>query len=145
MNLSHRYQTVSSAEYCLQSLSDLISQIVTTRTTTLTTVQHAKFTLRFSDLSEIEAACKEDEEQRAGRLIDWISSRIGKKCARWVEEVERIEDNATDPNHSATAEGRAPWWEEMKRCAEGDHAPSRTEGWNHPTSSEHFLHIFIPL
>ena len=59
--------------------------IVITRTTALTTVQHAKFTLRFSNLLEIETASKEDEEQRAGRFIDWISSRISKRGARWEE------------------------------------------------------------
>ncbi|EMD42167.1 hypothetical protein CERSUDRAFT_90771 [Gelatoporia subvermispora B] len=29
---------------------------------------------------------------------------------------------------------RTPWWEEVKRCVEGDIAPSANEGWNHPTA-----------
>ncbi|EJD04067.1 uncharacterized protein FOMMEDRAFT_106503 [Fomitiporia mediterranea MF3/22] len=116
----------------LESFSPLPN--ITTRTTALTTVQHAKFTLRFSDLAEIETACKEDEEQRAGRFIDWISSRVTAKCSRWVEETERWEAEASESNRDRLAEAPEPWWEEMKRCAEGDHVPSRAEGWNHPTS-----------
>ncbi|KAK1228620.1 hypothetical protein PQX77_008273 [Marasmius sp. AFHP31] len=27
-----------------------------------------------------------------------------------------------------------PWWEELKRCAEGDNVPKRNETWNHPTA-----------
>lgn len=30
---------------------------------------------------------------------------------------------------------RTPWWEELKRCVQGDHIPSTMEGWNHPVSS----------
>ncbi|KAL5534350.1 hypothetical protein ACEPAG_812 [Sanghuangporus baumii] len=116
----------------LESFSPLPN--ITTRTTNLATVQHAKFTLRFSNLSEIEIACKEDEDQRAGRFIDWISSRISRKCAQWVEEVERRESEKGQLDQSTTEEIPEPWWEEMKRCAEGDHVPSRAEGWNHPTS-----------
>ncbi|KAH8120206.1 ER-golgi trafficking TRAPP I complex 85 kDa subunit-domain-containing protein [Phellopilus nigrolimitatus] len=112
----------------LQSFSPLPN--VTTRTTTLSTVQHVKFVLRFSDLSEIETACKEDEEQRAGRLIDWVTARIGRRCARWVEEVERAEASSG----VSRDESPTPWWDELKRCAEGDHAPSRNEGWNHPAA-----------
>lgn len=100
-------------------------------------MQHAKFTLRFSNLSEIETACKEDEEQRSGRFIDWISSRISRKCARWVEEIERRESEGEELDRSILEDTPEPWWEELKRCAEGDHVPSRAEGWNHPTSSEH--------
>lgn len=104
-----------------------ISQIVTTRTTTLTTVPHANFTLRFSDLREVESACKEDEEQRAGRSIDWISSRLGKNSSRWVSHVENLE-------RDSQTETREPWWDELRRCVEGDHVPSRAEGWNHPVA-----------
>ncbi|KAI5123549.1 hypothetical protein M0805_003369 [Coniferiporia weirii] len=115
----------------LQSFSPLPN--ITTRTTTLNTVQHTKFTLRFSNLRQIETACKEDEEQRAGRLIDWISSRIGRRCSRWVDEVERVEAEAqlSDQDSSQVP---TPWWDELKRCAEGDHVPSKSEGWNHPSA-----------
>ena len=113
--------------------------IVTTRTTTLTTVQHARFTLRFSNLSEIEVACKEDEEQRAGRFIDWISSRVGRSCSRWVDEVERREGEAGADDRTVADEAPEPWWEDLRRCAEGDHVPCRAEGWNHPTSSMYTL------
>ncbi|KAG6878643.1 hypothetical protein C0993_001166 [Termitomyces sp. T159_Od127] len=27
-----------------------------------------------------------------------------------------------------------PWWDELRRCVEGDHVPSKTEGWNHPVA-----------
>jgi hypothetical protein len=89
--------------------------------------------LRFSDLVEIEEACREDEEQRAGRTIDWISARISRRCAKWLEDWERIE--------AATAEKdkgnglRTPWWNELRHCVEGDHVPSKYEGWNHPAAS----------
>lgn len=104
---------------------------MTTRTTSLTSVPHATFALRFSDLSEIEEACREDEERRAARLIDWISARINKRCAKWVSEVEGQEGNERERDGS-----RTPWWDEVRRCAEGDHVPSRHEGWNHPVASE---------
>lgn len=82
---------------------------------------------------EVEAACKEDEEQRAGRFIDWVTSRISRRSDRWVKEVEKLEDNGKGlhtPN-----EGRTPWWEELRKCTEGDLVPLRSEGWNHPVSS----------
>ncbi|KDQ30937.1 hypothetical protein PLEOSDRAFT_1027421, partial [Pleurotus ostreatus PC15] len=97
---------------------------VTTRTTSLTKVPHASFALRFSDLADIEAACKEDEAERAVRTIDWISARISKQCSKWVEDAEALSDAST----------RTPWWDDVKRCAEGDHVPNRMEGWNHPVS-----------
>ena len=109
--------------------------LVTTRTTTLTSVQHAKFTLRFSDLSETEGACKEDEEQRAGRTVDWISARVARKSARWVDEVERVENELG----KSSADVPTPWWDEVKRCAEGNHIPMKSESWNHPTSSSSIL------
>ena len=97
---------------------------VTTRT--LTQIQHPQFALRFSDLAEIEAACREDEEERANRTIDWISSRVSEKAAKWVEIMDR-----------ARSEGvTTPWWEELKKCSEGNVVPSKTEGWNHPVASE---------
>ncbi|KAH7912583.1 ER-golgi trafficking TRAPP I complex 85 kDa subunit-domain-containing protein [Hygrophoropsis aurantiaca] len=109
--------------HILQSFSPLPQ--VTTRTTSLTSVPHTSFALRFSDLSEIEAACREDEEQRAVRTIDWIGERINKRCTKWVEDLEKMSDRDA---------ARTPWWDELRRCAEGDHVPSRTEGWNHPMS-----------
>lgn len=93
----------------------------------------SSFALRFSDLVEIELATHEDEEQRALRTMDWIASRVGARCAKWVEMVEAH-------NASGKADGpwkdRTPWWEEVKRCVEGDCVPTRTEGWNHPVAGE---------
>lgn len=98
---------------------------VTTRTTSLTSVPHTSFGLRFSSLGEIEAACKEDEHQRAERTIDWIGARISNRCAKWLQDMEKLGEK--DPI-------RTPWWDELKRCAEGDHVPSKIEGWNHPVA-----------
>jgi len=107
----------------LQSFSPLPN--VTTRTTGLVNVPHASFALRFSPLHEIEEACREDENQRAARTMDWISERISHRSAKWVEDME------AKPDRDSL---RTPWWNEVKRCVEGDHVPSRTEGWNHPVS-----------
>ena len=104
--------------------------LVNTRTTALTSVPHASFALRFSDLSEVEAAVHEDEEQRAGRTLDWIGSRIATQSARWVEAVESSSTRPDDPWRN-----RTPWWDEVKRCVQGDNVPNRVEGWNHPVSS----------
>jgi hypothetical protein len=98
---------------------------VTTRTTSLTSVPHTSFTLRFSDLAEIEEGCREGEEERAVRTIDWITTRISKRCAKWVEDMENIDDKGSL---------RTPWWDELRRCAEGEHAPSTVESWNHPVA-----------
>ncbi|GJE87623.1 ER-golgi trafficking TRAPP I complex 85 kDa subunit-domain-containing protein [Phanerochaete sordida] len=108
----------------LQSFTPL-SQ-VSTRTTTLSSVTHASFALRFSELPDVEASLHEDEEQRAGRTLDWIGSRVAARSARWVELVEKRgrDDGAW----------RTPWWDEVRRCVEGDLVPSRYEGWNHPTA-----------
>jgi hypothetical protein len=97
----------------------------------LTSVPHATFALRFSDLLEIEEACREDEERRAARLFDWMSSRINKKCAKWVSEIEGPEGREGERESL-----RTPWWDEVRRCAEGDLVPSKYEGWNHPVASE---------
>ncbi|EEB98386.1 hypothetical protein MPER_02114 [Moniliophthora perniciosa FA553] len=102
----------------------LPTSLITTRTTSLTSVSHPSFTLRFSDLKQIETACREDEEQRAARMLDWIGARINQRCARWVEDLEKLGDKQI----------RIPWWEELKRCAEGDHVPTRNETWNHPAA-----------
>ncbi|KAL0579376.1 hypothetical protein V5O48_002652 [Marasmius crinis-equi] len=113
----------------LPSLPDVLQSFspfpqVTTRTTTLNSVPHSSFALRFSDLEQVEAACKEDEEQRAARTLDWIGNRLSQRCGRWVEDLEKLGDSAV----------RMPWWEELKRCAEGDNIPNRNETWNHPTA-----------
>lgn len=94
----------------------------------MTPVPHTSFALRFSDLEEIELACKEDEGTRSGRFIDWLGGRISRKAPAWVKDVERGHLNGATP--------RTPWWDEIKRCVEGDWTPSRHEGWNHPVSSE---------
>ncbi|KAH8102427.1 ER-golgi trafficking TRAPP I complex 85 kDa subunit-domain-containing protein [Cristinia sonorae] len=111
----------------LQSFSPL--QQITTRTTALAPIPLSSFALRFSDLVEIETAIHEDEEQRAERMMDWIGNRVQPRCATWVELVQ---------SHIAAGEGpwkdRTPWWEEVKRCVESDHVPSRAEGWNHPVA-----------
>lgn len=106
---------------------------VTTRTTSLTSVPHSSFALRFSDLSEIETACREDEEQRAARTLDWIGERIGRRCAKWVEDIQKLGEKDAS---------RTPWWDEVRRCAEGNHVPSRTETWNHPVAGTSCRHIF---
>ncbi|KXN83896.1 hypothetical protein AN958_00976 [Leucoagaricus sp. SymC.cos] len=111
----------------LQSFSPLPQ--VTTRTTSLTSVPHATFALRFSDLQEIEEACREDEERRAARLIDWMSGRINKRCAKWVSDMEGSEGKEKERDG-----WRTPWWDEVRRCAEGDLVPSKHEGWNHPVA-----------
>ncbi|KAJ3897847.1 hypothetical protein F5879DRAFT_1072801 [Lentinula edodes] len=64
---------------------------VTARTTSLTSVPHKAFALRFSDLSEIEAACREDEEERAVRTLDWIGLRINSRSAQWVDDMDKME------------------------------------------------------
>ncbi|KAI0051657.1 hypothetical protein FA95DRAFT_1484733 [Auriscalpium vulgare] len=114
----------------LQSFSPLPQ--VTTRTTTLTPVPHPTFALRFSDLVEIEEGCREDEEQRAARTLDWISARISRRCAKWVEDWERVGGAAVETERNANL--RTPWWDEVRHCIEGDHIPSRIEGWNHPVA-----------
>ncbi|KAI8981263.1 ER-golgi trafficking TRAPP I complex 85 kDa subunit-domain-containing protein [Trametes punicea] len=103
---------------------------ITTRTTSLTSVPHPTFALRFSDVLEIENAVHEDEEQRAGRMMDWMGSRISQRCEKWVE---LLESTALDGGGKMWRD-RTPWWEEVKRCVEGDQVPSSTEGWNHPVS-----------
>lgn len=111
-------------QHILQSFSPLPQ--VTTRTTSFASIPHSSFFLRFSDLKETEVACQEDEEQRAVRTIDWISGRINKRCSRWVEEIDKSGDQEDTL--------RTPWWDEVRRCVEGDHVPSKTEGWNHPVA-----------
>ncbi|KAF8913001.1 ER-golgi trafficking TRAPP I complex 85 kDa subunit-domain-containing protein [Gymnopilus junonius] len=109
--------------HILQSFSPLPQ--VTTRTTSLVSVPHASFSLRFSDLQEVEEACREDDDQRAIRTIDWMTARIGKRCAKWVQDMEAVGERDVI---------RTPWWDELRRCAEGDFVPAKSEGWNHPTA-----------
>ena len=97
---------------------------MTTRTSTLTSVPHASFALRFSDLREIEEACKEDEERRAMRTLDWIGGRINANCKAWVDEATKSAPGSKEP-----------WWDELRRCAEGDNVPDKNECWNHPSAS----------
>ncbi|KAG8826095.1 hypothetical protein FRC19_009702 [Serendipita sp. 401] len=120
--------------HILQSYSPL--PIVTTRTTALTPVQHKAFHLRFSNLEEIELACKEDEETRSSRFIDWMGTRISRRASKWVDDL------ASRPPEAA--QGRMPWWEEIRKCVEGDWVPSRTEGWNHPTSIIYAVSTMAP-
>lgn len=146
--------------HLLQSFSPL-SQ-VTTRTTSLASVQHPTFHLRFSDLTAIERACAEDAERRALRTLDWITARIQRRCAAWVADVEapkqqpkrdapssvqggdagagagiRVVDDLKDPekaNSTAEEKRSTPWWDELRACVEGVAVPSREEGWNHPAA-----------
>ncbi|KAG8986225.1 hypothetical protein FRB93_005483 [Tulasnella sp. JGI-2019a] len=100
---------------------------VITRTTTLVPVNHASFSLRFSDLSWIENSCREDEEARASRSIDWIGGRIARKAAGWVADLES--------KRPGELLGRdSPWWMELKQCVEGNRVPIHGEGWNHPVA-----------
>ncbi|KAH7104622.1 ER-golgi trafficking TRAPP I complex 85 kDa subunit-domain-containing protein [Auriculariales sp. MPI-PUGE-AT-0066] len=108
--------------HLLQSFSPL--QNVTSRTTALATVALASFALRFSDLGQTETACKEGEDARAGRTIDWLGARATRKASEWLDDGARVR----------TSFARTAWWDELRRCAEGDLAPSRAEGWNHPTA-----------
>ena len=85
----------------------------------------ASFALRFSDLVQVETACKEDENSRAGRAIDWLGARVARKATEWLGDGARAK----------SAGARTAWWDELRRCAEGDVAPSRAEGWNHPAAS----------
>lgn len=117
-------QGVSSVS-CLAIEPQTSSLPVTTRTTTLISVPHSSFALRFSDLTEIEAACREDEEQRAARTLDWIAGRIHQRSPKWVDDVQKLPEKD---------DYRTPWWDELRRCIEGDHVPSKLEAWNHPVA-----------
>ena len=88
-------------------------------------MSHTSFALRFSYLHEIEEAGREDDERRAERALDWITSRINHRCLKWVQDMERV------PEKDAV---RTPWWDELRRCIEGEFVPSKFEGWNHPVA-----------
>ena len=67
-----------------------------------------------------------------------MSSRISEKAAKWVEIMDRSRSEGVT----------TPWWEELKKCVEGNVIPSRTEGWNHPVASEsrsRLLHLTRPF
>lgn len=87
---------------------------------------HPSFSLRFSDLEEVEVALHEDDEQRAERTMDWIGSRVAAQSARWAD----MADKQANSGQATTT----PWWDEVKRCVEGEFVPSRHEGWNHPAA-----------
>ncbi len=59
-----------------------------------------------------------------------MGSRISQRCQKWVDMLE----SPTGPDGGKMWRDRTPWWEEVKRCVEGDHVPSSAEGWNHPVS-----------
>lgn len=99
-----------------------MSSLVTTRTTGLTSVTIPNFNIRFSALGDIEDACKEDEEARAERTMDWIGGRIAQQAAAWLEDPRMVEHER--------------WWTELRACVEGERAPVRGEGWNHPVARE---------
>ncbi|CAE6523932.1 unnamed protein product [Rhizoctonia solani] len=107
----------------LRSFTPLES--ISARTTALATTTHDRYFLRFSDLSEVESICKEDEEARASRTFDWMSSRVSHRAAAWVQEVEERPLNLAK---------EMKWWEDIRLCTEGDIAPNQTEGWNHPVA-----------
>ncbi|CCM05178.1 uncharacterized protein FIBRA_07387 [Fibroporia radiculosa] len=108
---------------------------VTTRTTSLASIPHSSFALRFSDLHEIESATHEDEEQRAGRMMDWIGSRLSMRAPAWVQMLDAQAAANQEANVKESIwNDKTPWWEEVKRCVEGDHVPSTDEGWNHPVA-----------
>ncbi|CAE6378800.1 unnamed protein product [Rhizoctonia solani] len=107
----------------LRSFTPLES--ISARTTALAATTHDRYFLRFSDLTEVESACKEDEEARASRTLDWMSSRVSHRAAAWVQEVEERPLNLGK---------EMKWWEDIRLCTEGDITPNRTEGWNHPVA-----------
>lgn len=74
--------------------------------------------------------------------MDWMGARISTRCAKWVEMME---NQAAAGGMENMWKDRTPWWEEVKKCVEGDHVPNSVEGWNHPVSSalkgSLFLHM----
>jgi hypothetical protein len=123
-------------------------------------VLHQSFHLRFSNLEEIERACKEDEERRAVRTFDWISGRVARKGAKWVESEERelemgkvsaqVGSGNRDGSRTSglgrsldSVPASTPWWDELRMCVEGEITPNRVEGWNHPMAG--MSHSMISL
>ena len=116
---------------------------MSTRTTSLVSIPHSAFALRFSALSDVEFACREDDDQRAVRTLDWMTARIANRSVKWVQDIEKLPDK----------DGfRTPWWDELRRCAEGDFVPSKSEAWNHPVActsllysiAHNFIFNFLP-
>ena len=67
-----------------------------------------------------------------------MTSRINKRCEKWVQDME--ERGERELLKVAEEDRlRTPWWDELRRCAEGDFVPDKVEGWNHPVSGA--LHI----
>ncbi|KAF8324689.1 ER-golgi trafficking TRAPP I complex 85 kDa subunit-domain-containing protein [Cantharellus anzutake] len=93
---------------------------VTTRTSTLSQVTHPRFQVKFSSLVDVEEECREDEERRTSRIIDWIGGRIAQRASTWLGDAE--------------SRDRERWWDDVKACADSDRTPCRTEGWNHPVA-----------
>lgn len=54
-----------------------------------------------------------------------MTARISKRCAKWVQDIEVLGEKDII---------RTPWWDELRRCAEGDFVPAKNEGWNHPVA-----------
>ena len=59
-----------------------------------------------------------------------MTARIANRSVKWVQEIDKLADK----------EGfRTPWWDELRRCAEGDFVPSKSEAWNHPVACTSLL------
>ena len=65
-----------------------------------------------------------------------MGERINKRSAKWVEDMDKANEKDVL---------RTPWWDELRRCAEGDHIPSRAESWNHPAASACLLFSCLNL
>jgi hypothetical protein len=60
-----------------------------------------------------------------------MTARIANRSVKWVQEIDKL----------AEKEGfRTPWWDELRRCAEGDFVPSKSEAWNHPVARTSLLY-----
>ena len=65
------------------------------------------------------------------RNVVWEKSR-----GHWVDEVTNMEEQSKISGQQQVVVGPTPWWNQVRRCIEGDYTPVRTEGWNHPTAGE---------
>ena len=64
-----------------------------------------------------------------------MTARIANRSVKWVQDIDKLPDK----------EGfRTPWWDELRRCAEGDFVPSKSEPWNHPVACTLLL-LFLNL
>ncbi|KAJ1311731.1 hypothetical protein OPQ81_010201 [Rhizoctonia solani] len=54
-----------------------------------------------------------------------MGSRVSQRATTWVQEVEERPLNLAK---------EMKWWEDIRLCTEGDIAPNRNEGWNHPVA-----------